>query len=295
MGIQIKDIETGNATIMIGEQGQPITDVQKDQAFNSLEKSGAVLLRGFNVDLGSFSEFVGKMCSKVTLDPARTFFESNVQKVDAGTAPIGLHTENSNTPFPPDLVFFYCRKAASNGSQTTLCDGQVVWRFLSDDTRSLFRDHQLRISRNISEPHWKEYVAFETEGLNSADEVTMEHFEAFRHRVPNQKIELQDDMSIFYSLDAPGARKSLVSKQWAFANSIMGPSYNYEKPLITFDNDQAISDEILEEIRVVTEAVTKEVQWQDGDVVMIDNTRVMHGRREITDTNRELFIGLGYL
>ncbi|OOZ53026.1 hypothetical protein BOW44_13040 [Solemya velum gill symbiont] len=67
------------------------------------------------------------------------------------------------------------------------------------------------------------------------------------------------------------------------------------QPLITFDNDQAISDEILEEIRVVTEAVTKEVQWQDGDVVMIDNTRVMHGRREITDTNRELFIGLGYL
>ncbi|WP_144077920.1 hypothetical protein [Solemya velum gill symbiont] len=85
MGIQIKDIETGNATIMIGEQGQPITDVQKDQAFNSLEKSGALLLRGFDVDLGSFSEFVGKMCSKVTLDPARTFFESNVQKVDAGT------------------------------------------------------------------------------------------------------------------------------------------------------------------------------------------------------------------
>ncbi|OOY80268.1 hypothetical protein [Solemya velum gill symbiont] len=70
MGIQIKDIETGNATIMIGEQGQPITDVQKDQAFNSLEKSGALLLRGFDVDLGSFSEFVGKMCSKVHTFPA---------------------------------------------------------------------------------------------------------------------------------------------------------------------------------------------------------------------------------
>ena len=36
-----------------------------------------------------------------------------------------------------------------------------------------------------------------------------------------------------------------------------------------------------------------EINWQDGDIAVLDNTRIMHGRRAIVDTNRQLFIGMG--
>ena len=53
-------------------------------------------------------------------------------------------------------------------------------------------------------------------------------------------------------------------------------------------------DEI-EEIREIAEEFTHEINWQDGDIAVLDNTRVMHGRRAIADANRNLFIGMGQI
>ena len=49
----------------------------------------------------------------------------------------------------------------------------------------------------------------------------------------------------------------------------------------------------MDEVRHVTAELTVDIRWQDGDLVMIDNRRVMHGRRAIEDRRRSLFIGLG--
>lgn len=53
-------------------------------------------------------------------------------------------------------------------------------------------------------------------------------------------------------------------------------------------------DEI-EQIRALAKEVTHEINWQDGDIAILDNTRVMHGRRAIADANRNLFIGMGMI
>lgn len=46
----------------------------------------------------------------------------------------------------------------------------------------------------------------------------------------------------------------------------------------------------------LAEKYTQEIQWQDGDIVIINNKRVLHGRRAITGnlSDRALFIGMGY-
>jgi len=49
----------------------------------------------------------------------------------------------------------------------------------------------------------------------------------------------------------------------------------------------------LEKLREIAECYTVEVNWQDGDIAIIDNTRVMHGHRAIKDQDRRLFIGMG--
>ena len=86
-----------------------------------------------------------------------------------------------------------------------------------------------------------------------------------------------------------------MSNGKAFANAILGPSHNYEPPVYRLDDGSVVSADEIKELRDIAETCTVEINWQDGDVAVIDNTRVMHGRRAIKDQDRTLFIGMGRL
>jgi len=49
-------------------------------------------------------------------------------------------------------------------------------------------------------------------------------------------------------------------------------------PLLTFGNGEHIPVEVLIEIVDLSQQFTVPAEWQDGDVALIDNHRVMHGR-----------------
>ena len=105
-----------------------------------------------------------------------------------------------------------------------------------------------------------------------------------------------DDGSIYYIYRVPAAHTTLFGTRLSFANSILGPSYHYEKPSITFADGTSIPDDVIAEIDSVSAARTEDIDWCDGDVVIIDNTRVMHGRRAVLDPERrEIFVALGYV
>lgn len=46
-----------------------------------------------------------------------------------------------------------------------------------------------------------------------------------------------------------------------------------------FSDGSEMPSEIIEEIRRVGEQCMEDIGWQDQDVALIDNSRVMHGRR----------------
>jgi alpha-ketoglutarate-dependent taurine dioxygenase len=97
-----------------------------------------------------------------------------------------------------------------------------------------------------------------------------------------------------YSYRVPAAHRTLFGSRVSFANSILGPSNNYETPRISFADDTDIPVPLLEEIATVTEKCTGEVAWNDGEVVIVDNTRVMHGRRAIVDPKRTIYNAQSY-
>jgi alpha-ketoglutarate-dependent taurine dioxygenase len=82
----------------------------------------------------------------------------------------------------------------------------------------------------------------------------------------------------------------------SFANALLGPSYNYEAPVYRFSNGDIIASEVFEELRQLCELHTQEISWADGMIAIIDNKRVMHGRREILVplSERELCIAMGF-
>ncbi len=91
-----------------------------------------------------------------------------------------------------------------------------------------------------------------------------------------------------YSFTTPAAGTTVFGPRPSFANSILGPSFNYEKPTITFADGTALSPQLLAEVEEVTARLTENLDWQDGDAAVIDNTRVMHGRRAVTDPPHHL-------
>ena len=48
----------------------------------------------------------------------------------------------------------------------------------------------------------------------------------------------------------------------------------------------------MEELNQIAERITTNINWKKGDILMIDNTRIMHGRRAFTDETREIYIRL---
>ena len=263
-------------------------DINPEEIKNLVSEHGVVVLRDFNFSLDSFSKLVNDTSSSVTLDPARTFHSDVAQKVDAGTNSVSLHIENGNSPFTSDLAWFYCEHAAKKGSQTTYCDGVQAWRLFPDSLKKRFEGKKLVYKRNVSEKNWKAFLHFHSQ----EDNLKYEQLVDFTKDM-DIDVTLNEDQSIKYTYSTT---PTLETKQGtlAFANSILGPSYNYEKPKIYLD-DVEIDDELLNEVEKLTEQCTYDLLWQKGDVLIVDNKRVMHGRRKIEDTERQIFNALSYI
>ena len=264
-----------------------------NQIKTQLVEQGWVLLRHEHYDVTSFSELMNRLCQRLTYDPARENVTRQSQKVDAGSQAMGLHIENGTTPLPPDIIAFFSEKSASRGSQTTLCDGHEVWKNMSDALKQKFAEPMI-ISRYLPKPIWQKYVATAL-NIENAEQVGQQELQHFIQMVPGQQISPTHDGGVYYHLNMPMVRHDNLKGVPAFANTLLGPSYNYEKPRFYFADGSEISPDLLAELAERCETRTSEIDWQDGDLVIIDNKRFMHGRREILVPleQRKLYICMG--
>jgi hypothetical protein len=274
---------------------RPITEVPGPSLLRNLAERGAVLLRGFQVDLKGFAALVHGVSKRTTMDPARDWFAPGVQRVDSGTAAIGLHCENGTTPNPPDVVWFYCAVAARTGSQTTLCDGFDAWSRLAPSVRELFLKREVTFSRRVPEELWVPYLRHEHRALPEGpniDQVVLDGLEWGRR---GTRMTLDQGRNLLLEVTTPMVHATHFGTRLAWANSLLGPSYNYQPPIMTLDDGSPIPEWAMEEVQRATAPCISEIPWQDGDVIAIDNTRTMHGRRVITDSRRQLYTALSYI
>lgn len=275
------------------EQSRSYPASSRAEIKNTLREKGWILLRHEHYDVQRFSELMTALCQKLTYDPARENITQQSQKVDAGTQAVGLHIENGTTPLPPDIIAFFSEVSASQGSQTTVCDGHAVWNSLSEQLKQKFAA-PITISRYLPKQIWQKYVATAL-NIAEADTVTWEDLNKFIQMIPGQAISPAHEGGVEYHLQMNMIRHDNLKGVPAFANTILGPSYNYQKPKFTFADGREISPELIAELAQLCEQHTQEIDWQDGDVAIIDNKRLMHGRREILVPleQRKLYISMG--
>lgn len=260
--------------------------------YEDLAHSGALIFRGFADSLEDFSELVTRHSSRVTFDPARKAATRATAEINAGRYAMGLHRENGNLPFNPDLQWFFCLEPAKTGSQTTLCDGSRVLFEMAAPVRRAFERRNIRYARRLPWANVRRFLGIEL-GVPE-DEVTDEHLAYVNEHVPGQTYRRLDADLIASEFVTSAITTSVFSGRKAFCNSMLGPSINYEPPRISWEDGSDIDFALWDEIRDVTERYTYDIDWQRGDIVMVDNSRLMHGRRHLDDPGRRIFGAQSY-
>lgn len=280
---------------ILGEDSQAkvINLFTTKELYDDLKNTEAVIYRCFNYSLEEFNEIIKKHSSKVTFDPARKASTSNTAEINAGIFEMGLHQENGNLPFNPDLQWFYCLEAATKGSETTLCDGQKVLFELPKEIRKMFEERNIRYTRRIPWANVQRFLSIELE--IPVEKIDDSHLYQVNEIIEGQEYHRIDKNLISSSFTTSAISISPLSGKRSFCNSILGPSVNYEPPKITWDNGEEIDLDIWDIVKEITAKNTYKHFWNKGDIIVIDNKRVMHGRCALEDTQRRIFGAQSYI
>ena len=97
------------------------------------------------------------------------------------------------------------------------------------------------------------------------------------------------------------ATKELKDGKKSFFNQVIAASLGWKKSSknqispVRFGNDQEINQSAIEHISELAQSLTLLRSWQDNDILLIDNYRVMHGRKPFSgNKNREVLVSLTY-
>ena len=260
--------------------------------YKLISEYGVVIFRGFEGNEKDFAQWVANHSEHVTLDPARKSDTPNIAAIQVGDVEMGLHRENASLPYVPDLQWFYCKKEATHGSETTFCDGEAVLEAFTKSTRESFLNKRIRYDRKLPWNRVRRYLAIEHKC--SEEEINDDIFKHVQAKQPLHHFIRIDNKTIHSVRDTFAVLPGL-SGRISFCNSILGPSVNYEPPRICWSDDSDISAEILTEVENVTRTLTEDLFWHKNDFVVVDNNRIMHGRRKLSDPSRLIFGAQSYL
>lgn len=275
-----------------------ISELDLEKVIGIFKKSGVVFFSGFDVDTDKFHQFtslfgtdymkyVGGAHKRETInkDGDQTILSVNFylgsSKQQGFELP--LHGEMFYTKSRPTLIWFYCVMPAAEEGETTVCDGAQVYQELSDNTINLFKKKRLKYVRYYPNGIWQE--RFQTEDLGVVKQFCEESD-------LNLKID-RDTKAITTEYIYPAILKSRWGELDVFLNSILIVAWQEENggkdSLIRLEDDSKIPNEVMQELKQVTSRLIRPIPWQKGDVVMIDNTRVLHGRKAFSDLQREVY------
>jgi len=280
-----------------------------------LARYGAVLFRGFGVDDPS------------TLRLAAESFGGTLGRYRDGNSPrtslpgdvytsteyppglfISLHNELSYAPRWPARLFFCCATAPAGGGETPLADSRVILQSLERSLVIEFQSRKLKYIRNLHSGNgygksWQQ--TFET---TDRDEVS-------RYvSAPGSQLLWTDDggVRIINVRPATAVHPIAGDEVWFNQADQFHPSTHppdvYESlqllyegredempQYVRFADDGEIDVSSLNHIREVIRERMVPVSWVQGDLLILDNMLVCHGRMPYTPPRRILVAMTGEL
>ena len=260
-----------------------------------LKQTGAVLIRGLAMqDPDHFEKFVVSFglpvfpYKKSLSNAVRVNYSERV--FTANEAPsqveIYLHHEMAQTPVSPSVLFFCCISAAEQGGATPLC-----------------RSDQLFEAFKLSHPKWTEQLV--SKGLRYvtrmpavSDESSGQGRSWYNTLNVSDKDEVEKKLTAMgyeYSWQNNGGLETLspllpgvvelTNGGQSFYHQLIAAYRGWpgvrENPAsgVMFGDKTEIPVGLLESLSSMAEDYTTDLHWADGEIAMLNNRMIMHGRR----------------
>ena len=259
-----------------------------------LLKHGGILFRNFNVSTPErFEQFISRVCGELLeykeRSSPRSQISGNVYTSTEHPADqtIFLHNENSYQHTWPLRIFFACAIAAQQGGETPIADVRRVFQRIDPAIRQRFIEKQVMYVRNFGNGlglTWQNVFQTSDKGEVEAycrkvgmvaewrdnDQLRTRRIGPAIAQHPRTGENLWFNHAAFFHVSTlePMIRETLQSQ--------FGPD---ELPSNTFYGDGTpIEAEVLDALRAAYHQETVSFPWQKGDVLMLDNMLVAHGR-----------------
>lgn len=281
------------------------TDEQRARLDRELLERGGVLFRGFSLgtprQLEAFTALFGADLKKyVGGDSPRTALTERIYTSTEYPSHLHIphHHEMSYASEWPDRLFFLCSEAAEQGGETPLADGRRVLRAIDPVIRERWREKGVCYVRNLHGgwgmgKSWQE--TFET---TARDEVERHCRDAgIEFSWNDDTLSLRERRAAIVSHARTGDRvwfnqahlwhvSSLGERKQRAMLKMMGED---ELPQHALHGDGSPIDPAdLDAVRAAYAGVEIVFPWRRGDLLLLDNVLVAHGRRPFKGSRRLL-------
>ncbi|MDJ0979216.1 MAG: TauD/TfdA family dioxygenase [Erythrobacter sp.] len=270
----------------------------------ALEDAGALLFRGFDVpDPIAFDAAVegygeaGFTYEDSLSNAVRTNVTPRV--FTANEAPpsteIFLHHEMAQTPLYPSKLFFYCEVAEMTGGATPLCRSDRVAERLAEvapDFLARLEAEGVRYTNVM--PGDDDAGSGQGRSWRSTLSVATSEEAETRLMELGYSWAWLEDGSLRVTTAALPAVRALRDGRRSFFNQLIAAfrgwsdSRNDPNKAITFGEGEPITAEDMAPAIALADELTVDCEWQAGDVALVDNFTVMHGRRPFQGKRRVL-------
>ena len=276
----------------------------RDALLDRLERHGAILFRDFPLDSAEdLDQFIAafnlpNFPYKESLSNAvRVNFTERV--FSANEAPpeviIYFHHEMAQTPIYPSKLFFFCLQPAEEGGATPLCRSDVLFERIEQELPE-FADRCERLGLRYTNVMPAADDAKSGMGRSWQSTFGADSREAVELRLRGLDYSWQwlDDGCLRATTPVLPAVREISPGRKVFFNQLIAAfrgwkdERNDPSQAIQFGDGQSLDRQHVLRVAEMADELAFDVPWQKGDVALVDNFVVMHGRRSFRGTRKVL-------
>ena len=270
-------------------------------------KHGAILFRGFSIDsVFMFEQFALTICCELFGEYGDLPRAEIGNKIYSSTPyppneTILFHNESSHMNRWPLKIFFFCFNAAQQGGETPIIDCRKIYQLLDPKIRERFRQKQIMYVRNFTDNldvSWQEF--FQTMDKSEVENYCHKNCIDFewkpdnglrtRHVRPAVTTHPNTNEMIFFN---QLQLHHVLCLDSTIRESLLSLFEERDLPRNVYYGDGApIESTVLDEIRRVYQEASISFPWQEGDILMLDNMLIAHGRNPYVG-RRKIMVALG--
>jgi alpha-ketoglutarate-dependent taurine dioxygenase len=272
---------------------------------DQLHRSGAVLFRGFDVDsIDGFERFALQICDEIYAENGEHVMVSANVAVPVfypRTEQLLWHNENSYNHHWPTRIIFGCAVPPAVGGETPLVDSRRVFERIPKEILDLWVTRGVTYQRNYGGGlglDWR--TVFKTDSREKVEEICRENRMEFlwksgdrlrtrcirpaviRHPITGEVSWFNQGQHWHTACLDPETREGIET---LFA-------VEDQPRCLLFGDGTPIPGEHMSRILVIYRELEVSIPWQRGDVVVVDNMLVAHGRNPF-EGERKILVAMG--